>query len=62
MIVQIQLELLKYNIKKKSLNVKSLKDVEMESDEENTPKKKKGPLKYYPDYTTWKKKNDVYQN
>ncbi|CAD8054671.1 unnamed protein product [Paramecium primaurelia] len=59
---QIQLELLKYVPKKKSMAIKnSQKDYEIDEDEDNS-KKKKISARGYQDFSNWKKKNNVAQN
>ncbi|CAD8096838.1 unnamed protein product [Paramecium sonneborni] len=59
---QIQLELLKYVPKKKSIAIKnSQRDYEVDEDEDNS-KKKKISARGYQDFSHWKKKNNVQQN
>ncbi|CAK59037.1 unnamed protein product (macronuclear) [Paramecium tetraurelia] len=62
MLLQIQLELLKYTPKKKSVAIKNSQK-EFEYDEEDeTPKKKKISARGIQDYPTWKRKNNVAPN
>ncbi|CAK70615.1 unnamed protein product (macronuclear) [Paramecium tetraurelia] len=59
---QIQLDLLKYVPKKKSMTIKnSQRDYEIDEDED-TSKKKKISARGYQDFSNWKKKNNVAQN
>ncbi|CAD8195052.1 unnamed protein product [Paramecium octaurelia] len=62
MLLQIQLELLKYTPKKKSVAIKNSQREFEQDEEDDTPKKKKISARGIQDYPTWKKKNNVAPN